>query len=233
MSASLGLYRLQLIDRQLDRALSQMEDIRRKLEDDAELRTALERVDRAQNDFDLAERTMRSAEVEAQTQQLKISRAESSLYGGQVHNPKELQDLQNDVVSLKRHLSSLEERELESMVAVEDLDRGLASARADLEKLQANLGVQHKDLLDKNGRLMKELDKLREERQATIKAMEPTHLSGYEALRKTKKGLAVAEVTDNACSACGSTLNAAIQQSARSNTHLVHCPTCNRILYAA
>jgi predicted nucleic acid-binding Zn-ribbon protein len=57
-------------------------------------------------------------------------------------------------------------------------------------------------------------------------------LEMYENLRQQKRGVAIAEISDNACAACGTTLTAALQQSARSATTLTHCPSCGRILYA-
>jgi len=57
-------------------------------------------------------------------------------------------------------------------------------------------------------------------------------LERYEALRQQRRGVAVAEIRDNACDACGTTLTAALQQSARHAAELVHCPTCGRILFA-
>ena len=50
MSASLGLYRLQQVDRQIDRARAQLETIRKTLENDAELREALKHVETTQAD---------------------------------------------------------------------------------------------------------------------------------------------------------------------------------------
>ena len=50
MSASLGLYRLQQVDRQIDRARAQLDVIHKTLENDSELRDALSKVETAQTD---------------------------------------------------------------------------------------------------------------------------------------------------------------------------------------
>ncbi len=233
MSASLGLYRLQVIDRRMDRVLFQLDSVRKTLDDDAELRNAFDKVRDAKVQHEAAQKAMRTAEAAAQSQGVKIQQAEASLYGGQVHNPKELQDLQKDVASLKRHLSTLEEHELEAMLGVEHAEKGVLIAAAELETLQASLDARQKDLLASQGDLERELGKLTEERQATVNALPAGQLFQYENLRRDKRGLAVAEVLDNSCSACGATLTAAIQQNAHSPSRLVPCPTCSRILYAA
>jgi predicted nucleic acid-binding Zn-ribbon protein len=149
-----------------------------------------------------------------------------------VHNPKELQDLQKDVASLKRHLSTLEERQLEVMVEVESAERELQSARAALEAIQTRLGSEHTTLLDHRANLLTDLERLAEEREAALAPIETSLLSVYEGLRQQRRGVAVTEVSDNSCDSCGSHLTASMQQNARSATQIVHCPSCGRILFA-
>ena len=231
MSASLGLYRLQQVDRQIDRMRSQLDTIRQTLENDAEMRECLKHVDTAKVAHHHAHHELKSTEVEVEAQKIKIEQAESSLYGGRVQNPKELQDLQKDVASLKKHLSTLEERELEAMLAAETADKNLQNANTQLELIQARLGSEHKKLIADQSTFVMELENLVEEREATLAPIDSSLLQIYEDLRQQRRGIAVAEITDNACAACGGTLNSAIQQSARSQK-LVNCPTCGRILYS-
>jgi uncharacterized protein len=232
MSASLGLYRLQQVDRQIDRARSQLDEIRKTLENDVELREALSRVDIAQKEHHHTHHELKTTEADVQSQQVKIQQAESSLYGGNVHNPKELQDLQNDVASLKRHLATLEERELESMLKVEGVENQLKDANADLVNLQSRLGGQHNQLFEKQASLIKDLERLNEEREAAVNPIDNRLLEMYDGLRQQRRGVAVAEISDHACAACGATLRASLQQNARSATQLFHCPSCGRILFA-
>ena len=48
---------------------------------------------------------------------------ETKLYSGAIKSPKELGDLQADIDQLKRHLSSVEDRDLEALAAVETAER--------------------------------------------------------------------------------------------------------------
>lgn len=232
MSASLGLYRLQQVDSQLDRVRTQLDTIRKTLENDIEIRSALQKADDAQAGQHRAQNELRNAEAEVKAQKIKIEQAESSLYGGNVHNPKELQDLQKEVASLKKFLSTLEERELEAMLNAENTENALKEARAELEKVQSRLGSEHKKLLDDQSRLVNDLERLGEEREASVNPIEASLLAVYENMRKQKRGVAVSEASDNACGSCGSTLTAALQQNAKSSK-LAYCPTCGRILYAS
>ena len=232
MSAALGLYRLQQIDSQMDQARARLEAIQQTLENDVELRGATEDASAAESAHEEAERLQRQAELEVQSQRIKIEQAESSLYGGNVHNPKELQDLQQDVTSLKKHLGTLEDRLLESMLATETGALHLAEAQAVLSKVESSLGDQTRDLSSERVSLSHNLERLGAERKAATSPIEVKLLENYESLRRERRGIAVTIVSDGACAACGNTLTPGQQQTARSSRELSRCPTCGRILFA-
>jgi hypothetical protein len=232
MSAALGLYRLQQVDSQIDQIQSRLKSIQQILENDETLRTANERLAALTDTHKNAERALKLSEAEVEKQRIKIEQTEASLYGGKVQNPKELQDLQKDVVSLKRHLETLEERQLEAMIAAETAEKELQTATTDLERVQSNLKEQHKDLTVESEALRKNLERLNSERQAVVTDIAGQTLNFYDQLRKQKRGLAITTIADNSCEACGTTLTQSLQQNARSASQLFHCPTCGRILYA-
>ncbi len=231
MSASLGLFRLQQVDRQIDRTRAQLDAIKKTLENDVELKAALQAVEITQIENHRASHNTKTAEAEVDAQKIKIEQAESSLYGGNVKNPKELQDLQKDIVSLKKHLATLEDRQLEAMLKGEAADNELQKAKVELDKIQARLGSEHGKLIEEQSVHFKQLEKLTEEREAALAPIESSLLQIYEGLRQQKRGVAVVEVIDNACTACGTTVNASFQQNARSQKQLVNCPSCGRIIF--
>jgi uncharacterized protein len=232
MSAALGLYRLQQVDSQIDQIQARLKAIQQTLENDVELRSANEHLATADSNHKEAERSLKLSEAEVEKQRIKIQQTEASLYGGNVHNPKELQDLQRDVVSLKRHLETLEERELEAMLVAEDTEKNLQVAKTVLDHVQSNLKEQNRDLTKESETLHKDLERLNSERQAVVTDIAGQALGVYDQLRKQKRGLAITTIADNSCEACGSSLTPSQQQTARSTSQLFHCPTCGRILYA-
>lgn len=232
MSAALGLYRLQQVDTQMDQALSRLKTIRQTLENDAELRAATEKFESAEEKFRNAERLLKQSEQEVEKQRLKIQQTEASLYSGLVHNPKELQDLQKDVASLKRHLETLEERELEAMLTAETAEQELQQVSAALETIKSDRGTQFRDLSYESESINKDIEKLASERSAVMQDIASQTVSIYDQLRKQRRGVAVTTLRDGSCAACGSTLTAAQQQSARSTSQLFYCPSCGRVLYA-
>ena len=232
MSAALGLYRLQQIDTQLDQARVRLEAIRITLENDVELRAALDRAAEAEKMHQEAERAQRQAEAEVQSQKIKIEQAESSLYGGAVRNPKELQDLQHDVSSLKKYLATLEDRLLETMLTTEAAASSLTEARAALSVTESTRGDQTRALTSERSTLAHALERLDAERKAASAPVDANLLDQYNSLRRDKRGVAVITVSDGSCAACGTTLTPGQQQSARSSAQIARCPTCSRILFA-
>jgi predicted nucleic acid-binding Zn-ribbon protein len=129
-------------------------------------------------------------------------------------------------------LETLEERELEAMEVVEAAEKGSQNANAGLERVTASRGDQFRDLTAETETLNKDLERFTSERNAVIKDLATKAIQDYEHLRKQRRGIAVATISEGSCAACGTTLTQSLQQSARSTSQLFYCPTCGRILYA-
>lgn len=232
MSAALGLYRLQHVDSQMDQIHGRLKAIQETLQNDRELRAAMDAFSASENESKTAERAFKSTGADVEKQRIKIELAESSLYGGKVHNPKELQDLQLDVASLKKHLVTLENIELEAMSALENAEQDMQTAKSQLERVQADKSIQYNDLTKESASLQKEIERLDSERKAVMSGIPQPSVLTYDSLRKQKRGVAITTVSDSACSACGTTLTPSQQQNARSTSQLFTCPTCGRILFS-
>jgi predicted nucleic acid-binding Zn-ribbon protein len=231
MSSPFKLFRLQQIDTQLDRARARLREIKAALEEDSAIRAAMNQVSIRSRELEEARKTLTRAEQDVQAQRIKIEQTEASLYGGKIRNPKELQDLQNESAALKRYRDVLEDRQLEAMLAVEEFEEAYTQAAAGLNAAQENAATQNASLVAEQATLLKDVERFENERGAATSSLEPVELRMYEQLRLARNGIAVARVTDRACSACGSTLSAALLSAARSPNQITRCSTCNRILY--
>ena len=232
MSAALGLYRLQQVDGQIDQIQARQKWIQDTLQNDMRLRAASQASAAAEAKFKEASRLLKQSEAAVEKQRTKIEQTEASLYGGSVRNPKELQDLQKDIVSLKKYLETLEERELDAMLTTETAEKEFQAASSELEHTQIQVKEQNHDLAIENDALIKDLERLRTERKAVISDLAGSAVEIYDQLRKQRRGVAVATITDSSCAACGTTLTPSQQQTARSTSQLFNCPSCGRILYA-
>jgi uncharacterized protein len=233
MNQTLSLYRLQQIDLQIDRLQARLHSIQEILDNDAEMRQLNEQVGAIEARNKDSEQELKLAEQEVQGQHIKIEQIQSSLYGAKSHSPKELQDLQDDLASLKRHLVVLEDRQIESMITSETATADLESAHARLLAGQAEQAEKNKGLHLEQATLKTDLERFFVERNAVAGAIPPTELALYDQLRQQRRGIAVAVIGDKSCGACGSTLSLAQIQSARSSGQMTLCPSCGRILYGS
>jgi predicted nucleic acid-binding Zn-ribbon protein len=231
MSLSFKLYRLQQIDSQLDRARARLREIDTALSEDQAIRQAKARLQEAEEELRSNRKLLRQAEDAVQEQRLKIEQTEATLYSGRVRNPKELQDMQNEAAALKRYRIVLEDRQLEAMIAVEEMEAVQKTASSDLETVVSQFAKQHIALTQEQTVLLNDIERIENERKATVSSIPDDPLKLYEQLRQQRRGIAVAKVTDKACSACGSTLNAVLLNAARSPNQISRCDICGRILY--
>ena len=227
-----ALHRLQQVDGEITRRRTRGEQISSLLANSNELHSLQQSLDANQDQLEATRVATREAEYAAEAQQEKLEQTEKSLYGGTVSNPKELQDLQLEAESLKRHLQTLEDRLLEVLLEQEELQEQRQSLTEQLAGLQTRQATEHAVLFSEQAQLNIELDNLQAEREAATVSVAAGDLVRYEALSRKLSGLAVATLHEGTCSACGLTITPSMQQVIRGGADLVNCPQCGRILYA-
>ena len=231
MSQSFKLFRLQQIDTILDKGQIRILKIDEQLANDLEIRLSQGKFERAQRNKYEAEKNLRLAEENVKEQRIKIERSQAALYGGKVVNPKELQDLQHESESLKRYLATIEDLQLEAMLALDEAESQLSAAESHLADTEDQVAAQKKLLSEEKSALSHDLVITDAEREAAASNIDDFDLRQYEKLRKQKNGIAVARVVDKTCAACGSTLTAATYSSAKVPNKITRCNSCGRILY--
>jgi predicted nucleic acid-binding Zn-ribbon protein len=232
MSSPFKLFRLQQVDSQLDQVIARLKEIERKLVDDEIVHQSQQILDEAKMSLEVGQKEVTLAEDEVKALQEKLKENQDTLYGGKGRSPKELQDLQLEAENLTRHLGSLEDIELEKMMAVEERQTAVRAAEEALEAARAQRAAENRTLSSEQNKLAAEAQRMEEEKSADLSSIAKDDLKIYEGLRSSKGGLAVARVQNKTCGACGAELSASLAQAARSPTELAHCDNCRRILYA-
>ncbi len=231
MSQISVLYRLQQIDGQLDNARLALQNVEKELSDNSLLSEAQQTVLVTEQKYQADLKQQRESENKSYDVRAKIELSEAALYGGKVQNPKELQDLQNEIASLKRLIITLEDHELEAMMAVDEAESNLTHAKSAMKDDEAKQ-IEHNAVLNgEKTKLLGQIERLESERRAALPPISAPDITLYEQLRKARNGVAVVKISSRACGACGATLTAALIQSTQSPGLLVRCPTCGRILY--
>jgi hypothetical protein len=232
MSQPFQLFRLQQIDSQLDQGGIRLREIDVALNDHAAMNQVKQQAEESTKALETARKELHRAEQNVQAQRIKIEQTEAALYGGKVRNPKELQDLQNESAALKRFLDTLEERQLEVLIAIEEVEERHKESMETLAKVTGESEQNNRQLIAEKMSLEQEVSRLEGERRAAASPISPADLALYEKLRQQRRGVAVAKINNSVCSGCGSALNASLLQAAHSPSQLARCETCGRILYA-
>ncbi|MBI1885523.1 MAG: hypothetical protein HYS09_04310 [Chloroflexi bacterium] len=163
----------------------------------------------------------------------KASGIEKKLYGGSVRNPKELEDLQQDLEAIRRQLARPEDELLNLMVQVDEAEQALREAEADLGILEAGWKEEQAALRQEKEQLLAEVADLEEKRTRQSNPVQPQVLSLYDLLRERRQGKAVAKAERGMCQGCRITLPVSVLQKARAGAGLVQCVSCERILYVS
>lgn len=232
MNQSAYLHRLQRVDTQIDQTEMRLTEIERLLSEDERIRTAKQTAETAKRELEISRQALRAAEHLVQETRIKIEQTESTLYGGSVRNPKELQDLQREIESLKRHLNVLEDNQLQVMITVESTEIADQDAQRGLLHAQAEVTAQKAGLSGERDTLLKNRARLQAERSAALSPVLPPNLEIYQRIREQKKGIAVTSIEEDTCTTCGAEIRPGEGQSARMQSNLHYCSSCGRILFA-
>lgn len=232
MTHSSDLWLLQETDTALDSRRGSLDDAQSRLGEHEELIEMRARVDALRATQHTAEASQKDVELEADALRAKIAPAETKLYSGTIKNPKELSDLQADIDQLRRHLSAIEDRDLDALAAVESAEQELRAAEGELSAIESAWREEQDELTERVERLTREIaeyERLRDERAANIA---PDVLRTYDRLRQMHQGKGAAKLDRSLCTGCRISLPTNLVNRARAGSTLVQCPNCERILIA-
>ena len=232
MSRAATLLMLQGIDLEMDAKLARLRAIEIALGDDPAVQKAQRDLVVAQAQLHTARVSVQNLEFDSQNLGEKIAEVDGRMYSGKVTNPKELQDLQSEVNSLRHRREALEEKQFEALLSAESAETHSAEVQHRLDQAQTLAAESHGNLREERQELQIGLERLQVNHAAAAAAIPPADLEIYNRLRQTKKGRAVAQLDEGACTACGVAPSSSRIQDARQGNDIVLCGNCGRILCA-
>ncbi len=151
---------------------------------------------------------------------------------GLVNNPKDLERMQHELVSLERRITALEDEELEVMERSEEaeqaLDALLEQLRAADERLVALGEARDRQILE----IEEELARIDAEREPTAVDIPTELMALYDRIRQHKGGVGAAALRAGECGGCRLSLDnaeLAVIRKAPSD-EVIRCEECQRIL---
>lgn len=226
------LWRLQETDIALDSRRASLDDAQARLGESEDVVKVRARHDELLAVQRQAESAQRDIDIEANDLRAKITPQETKLYSGTIKNPKELGDLQADIDQLKRHLASIEDRDLEALGAVETAERETGVAASERAATEAAWTEEQSELSERVARLTVEIDEYGATRSDQAEYIDADLLKTYDRLRTAHQGKAMAKLDRNLCTGCRISLPTNVVNKARAGSALVQCPNCERILTA-
>jgi len=223
---------------ELDSELSRLDHRRRTLPENAEFERAEQRDAELRDELATleardADLTREQAKAERDVDQVRtrIERDRTRLDAGQVSSPKELENLQSEIVSLGRRQGDLEEVVLEVMEQLEEVTRrrgALSDERAELSQRRTGIGARRDAAF---AEIDEQTGKASDQRASIAAELPGDLLSLYDRLR-AQHTVGAAALRHGRCEGCHLSLNTVDLARIRAAPpdEVLRCEECRRIL---
>ena len=139
--------------------------------------------------------------------------------------------LLHEISTAKTDKDALEEKILVLMDEADGLAASVKRAESALAAIKKESDAARAAMAAERGGLDAELARLAGERAREAAGVDASVLAKYEQLLKGRRGIAVARMDGEICTACHVRLRPHVTQQVRRNDSIVQCDSCQRILY--
>ena len=225
---------LQLLDNEIMQAntkLKSLPEIEQLLHIEKRVTAANDELSVVKTESDQIALELRRGEVDVETVTDRIKKDEARLSSGNA-TPKELEQLQHEVETLKKRQESLEEIELEIMIrndAVIARTNTLSTDLASLQTLKDEISGRLQSATDEINKVIADKNTAR---NVVAGKIEKALLDLYEKIRGSGGGVGAAALVGNKCNGCNLAINAVEMDRIKSlaKDELLRCEECRRIL---
>jgi predicted nucleic acid-binding Zn-ribbon protein len=226
------LLELQKVDVRLNEVRAKLAAIPKKLADaDARAASAKAELDqsKAAQLTSFKERKKYELDVEQWKERVRKYRDQTA----QVKSNEAYKALQHEVQMAESEIANAEDRLLEQMVSGEEYDRRIKAAERSLKEVEEVVRAQRSKVEAEKASAEKDLAELTAERAAAVAEIPENLLDHYDRIVRKHNGIALAEVRDEKCGACGMRVRPHVFQEMRrlNSEEMFHCETCTRIIY--
>jgi hypothetical protein len=151
----------------------------------------------------------------------------------QVKTNEAYRALQHEVQMAEDEIAKAEDRLLEQMVAGEEYDKRIKVSEKTLKDAEDSARIERTKIESEKGAADKQLAEFTAQRERAVADIPENLLDHYDRIVRKHNGIALAEVREEKCSACGMIVRPHVFQEMRraEGDQLFHCETCTRILY--
>jgi len=143
--------------------------------------------------------------------------------------------LKQSIEDKKKRKSEIEDEILVIMDKIDEEKQKLSEFKKDLEAKKSQINNNIKELENRKKELSEKLENLKKEREGFVSEICSTeegskYYAKYEKIRKSKNGVAVVNVIENACGGCNISLTKEKINEVLTSDFPV-CDNCGRILF--
>ena len=194
----------------------------RRAANKAELETVKENLLTAQKN-----KRDRDQDLEAGAQKVEKLKARSS----EIKNNKEYQALLKEIETAEQENKAIEDDILALMEKIDAAATQITAAEQQAKEEEVSIQAELKQHEAEFAKLEEELQGVEQARQDLAARVDPSVLSSYQKLLRTKGGVAIAEARGESCSGCYMSIPPQIFVNVKKNESIITCPNCHRILY--
>lgn len=177
-------------------------------------------------------REQKRADADVEQVKARRKRDQDRMEQGLITNPKDLERMQGELVSLERRISELEDAEIEVMEQLEEAQGQLDALTAEIGELDQKIATATEGRDEAAADIEKQLAEAAGERTQKASDMPEDLMALYIRLREQKGGVGAAALRARSCGGCSLQLNSSeLADIAKTpSDEVLRCEECNRIL---
>ncbi len=230
MNADLqNLIELEKVDREITRLSEEVAALPKRVAAiEGQLADHKAAVEKAKAAIKNNESSRRKLEADIQEYQQKIAKYRSQ--SSSVKTNDEYRALMHEVEFTEKQISGCEDKILELMISLEQEEKALKAAEADLKTEAAGVEKEKAEARTRTAEDERQLKDLTEKRTGLRSGVGDSALAHYDRVIRQRKS-AIAEARDQKCQACFVMLRPQIWQELKTNDQIITCSSCGRILF--
>ncbi|MBI2955848.1 MAG: hypothetical protein HYY26_00915 [Acidobacteria bacterium] len=224
------LIELQQVDLRLQELRQHIELFpRRRQETEQELKRARDYVAQLRQRHTDSLKERKKLELDVQQLDEKISKHKEQMY--EVKSNEAYRALQHEIEEEQQKKTQAEDRVLDAMIALEELETQIKQGEAELAGVEKRTGETLRELGQEEAVRTAEAAELSAQRDGLRSGISDDTLVIYDRIARAHGGLALAEARDEVCQACRIHIRPQVYSELKRNEQIYYCESCHRILY--
>ncbi len=226
------LIELQRVDHQIAVLRAELDGFPKRIRE-AEAKLGSARADVASTKEAHAQIIAERKKFEFDAQQWKDRARKYRDQSGAVKTNEAYKALQHEIANAEAEVAKADDRQLEVMMAAEEVERRVKIAEARLKEAEQAVAAERKEIQAQGAEKKNQLEAASAEREKIIAPVPEDLRELYARIAKRHNGTAMAEARDGQCRGCGMRVLPHILQELRTETNeeVFRCESCGLILY--